>query len=298
LPLIEKIVSKISDWQGKELIVQQLTGGLTNKNYKVIVNNIPYFVRIPGESTNLLAVNRQNEYYNSKAAAEAAIGPKVLYHLPEYDVMVLEFLEGQTMSKDSLNAAEMPKRMAESIKKLHAGPRFMTDFNMFRLTEYYLSICRKQDIRMPDGYTDKMSDVAKIEMALSVHPIKTVPCNNDLLAENFIDCSNCLMIIDYEYSGNNDPYFELGNTCQENQFDEVKISEICQAYFGSVSAAKLSRMKLYMIMSDVGWTLWAAIQARISKIDYDFWGWAIERWARAVEKLDSDEFPKWLKEIQ
>ena len=298
MPLIEKIVSKISDWQGKELIVQQLTGGLTNKNYKVIVNNIPYFVRIPGESTNLLAVNRQNEYYNSKAAAEAAIGPKVLYHLPEYDVMVLEFLEGQTMSKDSLNAAEMPKRMAESIKKLHAGPRFMTDFNMFRLTEYYLSICRKQDIRMPDGYTDKMSDVAKIEMALSVHPIKTVPCNNDLLAENFIDCSNCLMIIDYEYSGNNDPYFELGNTCQENQFDEVKISEICQAYFGSVSAAKLSRMKLYMIMSDVGWTLWAAIQARISKIDYDFWGWAIERWARAVEKLDSDEFPKWLKEIQ
>ncbi|HBG74155.1 MAG: hypothetical protein A2X25_04075 [Chloroflexi bacterium GWB2_49_20] len=298
MPLINDIVAKISDWQGKELIIEPLSGGLTNKNYKVKVDGIPYFVRVPGESTDLLAVDRHNEYFNSKAAAQAGIGPKVLYHLPEFDVMVLEFLEGHTMSKAALHTPGMPRRIAESIKRLHAGPRFLTDFNMFRLTEYYMGICQKQDIRMPAGYVSRMPAVTQIEKALSIHPVATMPCNNDLLAENYIDDGTYLRIIDYEYSGNNDPYFELGNTCQELEYNEDQLRDLCQAYFGSVSETKLSRMKLNMIMSDVGWTLWAAIQARISKIEYDFWGWAIERWGRATEKLDSDQFPQWLKEVQ
>jgi len=298
MPLIDTIISKISDWQGKEITIQPLSGGLTNTNYKVTVGQKKYFLRIPGESTELLAINRENEYHNSKAAATTGVGPGVLYHLPEYNVMVLEFLDGQTMSKGALKTIGMPTRMAESIKRLHAGPRFMTDFNMFRLTEYYVDICNKMNIRMPDEYVERLREVTRIEKAFLTHPVRTVPCNNDLLAENYIDDGVSLRIIDYEYSGNNDPYFELGNTSQENEFNEDQISELCQVYFGQVDEAKLSRMKLNMIMSDVGWTLWAAIQAKISKIDYDFWGWAIQRWTRAKEKLDSDQFPKWLKEVQ
>jgi thiamine kinase-like enzyme len=125
-----------------------------------------------------------------------------------------------------------------------------------------------------------------------------VPCNNDLLAENYIDDGDLLRLIDYEYSGNNDPTFELGNTCQELGYQESQIQELCAAYFGKASADKLARMKLNMIMSDVGWGLWAAIQAKISKIEYDFWGWATERWGRAVEKMDSPEFPQWLEDVQ
>ena len=107
-----------------------------------------------------------------------------------------------------------------------------------------------------------------------------------------------MRIIDYEYSGNNDPCFELGNTCQELGYDEARIIEVCTAYFGSPSASKIARMKLNMIMSDVGWALWAAIQAKISKIKYNFWGWAVERWGRAVAKMDSPEFPTWLEDVQ
>ena len=298
MPLINDIVAMINDWQGKELLIDPISGGLTNTNYKVTVDGVPYFVRVPGESTDLLAIDRKNEYYNSKAAAQAGIGPKVLYHLPEFDVMVLEFLDGQTMTKMDLNATGMPKRIAESIKRLHSGPRFLTDFNMFRLTEYYIDICHKHDIRMPTGFIERMDSVTQIEEALSVNPVATLPCNNDLLAENYIDDGTCLHIIDYEYSGNNDPYFELGNTCQELEYDENQLREICQEYFGNVSEGKLARMKLNMIMSDVGWTLWAAIQAKISMIEYDFWGWAVERWSRAVEKMDSDEYPNWLIAVQ
>jgi thiamine kinase-like enzyme len=295
---IEAVVSKIEDWQGKQVEIQPLSGGLTNTNFRVTVEGEPYFVRIPGASTELLAVDRKNEYYNTKAAAEAGVGPKVLYHLPDHDVMVLEFINGVTMSNESLNAPGMPSRIAESLKCLHGGPRFYTDFNMFRLTEYYLNIVKEYQVSIPDRYPERLPTIKRIEEALLVQPLPTVPCNNDLLAENYIDDGQILRIIDFEYSGNNDPCFELGNTCQELKYDDARIEEICSAYFGSPTADKIARMKLNMIMSDVGWGLWAAIQAKISKIEYDFWGWALERWGRAEEKMDSAHFSTWLSDVQ
>ncbi|HJQ14405.1 MAG TPA: choline/ethanolamine kinase family protein, partial [Anaerolineales bacterium] len=214
MSIIEEAVSKIKDWEGKDISVQPLSGGLTNSNFCVTVERTPYFVRVPGDSTELLAIDRKNEVHNSRAATEAGVAPRVLYHLPEFDVMVLEFVNGKTMSKELLNQPGMPIRMAQSIKKLHAGPRFYSDFNMFRLTEYYLKLCEERDIKIPDGYRERMPTVTRIEEAMSVRPLPTVPCNNDLLAENYIDDGETLWLVDYEYSGNNDPTFELGNTCQ------------------------------------------------------------------------------------
>lgn len=297
MSVIEEAIAKIDDWRGRSISIQPLSGGLTNTNYKVEVDGTPYFVRVPGESTELLAIDRENEYQNTKAAAEAGVAPQVLYYLPEYCVMVLEFLNGKTMSKDALNAPGMPTRMAQAIRQLHSGPRFFSDFNMFRLTEYYLNLCKERDIRIPDGYLERMPAVERIEKAMSVQPLNTVPCNNDLLAENYLDDGKQLWLIDYEYSGNNDPTFELGNTCQEMQFSDEQINEVCAAYFGNASSNRIARMKLNMVMSDVGWGLWAAIQAKISTIDFDFWGWAIERWGRAVEKMDSGEFDIWLEAV-
>jgi thiamine kinase-like enzyme len=298
MSVIEEVVGKIPDWKNKKVSITPLSGGLTNSNFKVEVDGMPYFVRVPGASTELLAVNRENEYHNSKAAHEAGVGPNVLYYLPEYCVMVLEFLNGKTMSKDSLNEEGMPTRMAGAIKKLNQGPRFLLDFNMFRLTEYYLSLCKERDIKIPDGYLERMPTVEHIEKAMGYHPLQTVPCNNDLLAENYIDDGRQLWLIDYEYSGNNDPTFELGNTCQEMQFNDGQIAEVCAAYYGEAMPDMIARMKLNMIMSDVGWGLWAAIQAKISTIDFNFWGWAVERWGRAVEKMDSAEFEGWLRDVQ
>lgn len=298
MAIIDEVVKKVDEWKGRNVSVQPLSGGLTNTNFKVEVDGVLYFVRVPGQSTELLAIDRNNEYHNTKAAAEAGVAPRVLFHLPKYNVMVIEFLNGKTMSKDSLNEEGMPTRMAQAIKKLNQGPRFFSDFNMFRLTEYYLNLCNARNIRIPNGYLERMPTVAQIERVMNVNPLPTVPCNNDLLAENYIDDGKQLWLIDYEYSGNNDPTFELGNTCQEMQFSDDQISEVCTAYFGKATPDMIARMKLNMIMSDVGWGLWAAIQANISTIEFDFWGWAIERWGRAEEKMDSAEFAVWLKNVQ
>jgi len=295
---IKEVIQKIDDWRDRQAEIQEMTGGLTNKNYRVEVEGRSYFVRIPGASTELLAVNRDSEYHSSKAAAAAGVGPKVLYHLPDHKVMVLEFLKGETMSIETLQGPGMPARIAQSLKKLHAGARCLNDFNMFRLVEFYMGIVEEHDVRIPDDYRDRMSVLSGIETALTQKSLDTVPCNNDLLAENYIDDGQMLWLIDYEYSGNNDPCFELGNTCQEQQYNEDQYAELCAAYFGETRRHLLARMYLYSVMSDFGWTLWGSIQNKISKLDYDFWEYAMGRWERCLGMLDSQKFSVWLDDAR
>ena len=192
----------------------------------------------------------------------------------------------------------MPTRIAETLRRLHAGPRFRDDFDMFRLAERYLALVDERDIAIPAGYREHLDRIPRIEAALAVHPLPTVPCHNDLLAENYLDDGERLWIVDFEYSGNNDPTFELGNTAQELGFDDGPGRASCAPPTSArPPTALLARMRLQMIMSDVGWTLWAAIQARISTIDYDFTGWAEERWARARAMLDGPDFEDWLEAV-
>ena len=291
---IEDVVARL--WPGSDIDISPIAAGLTNKNFRVEVDDRPFFVRLPGSSTDLLAVDRANELHNTRAAAEAGVGPKVVAHDPESGALVLDWIDGRTMSNEGFAERGTPVRIAEVLRRLHSGPPFRDDFNMFRLTEYYLSVVDARSIRIPDGYHDELPKVAFIEAALAAHPLPTVPCHNDLLAENYLDDGSKLWIVDYEYSGNNDPTFELGNTAQELGFDAARQEELCAAYFGEATPALLARMRLQMVMSDVGWTLWAAIQAAISSIDYDFSGWAEERWGRASTAFQRDDFDDLLAE--
>jgi thiamine kinase-like enzyme len=291
---IEEVVGRL--WPGREIRISPIAAGLTNQNFRVDVDGTPSFVRLPGRSTDLLAVDRANELHNTRAAAEAGVGARVVAHDPSSGAFALEWIDGRTMSNAAFAEPGTPARIAESLRRLHAGPRFRDDFDMLRLTEYYLGVVDARSIRIPDGYRSEMPKVALIEAALAAHPLPTVPCHNDLLAENYLDDGRRLWIVDYEYSGNNDPTFELGNTAQELGFDAPRQEELCAAYFGEATPALLARMRLQMIMSDVGWTLWAAIQAAISSIDYDFWGWAEERWGRASTAFHRDDFDDLLAE--
>ncbi len=293
-PSIEDVIAAVPAWAGREVTAEPIAGGLTNRNYRVVVDGVPAFVRIPGPGTDLLAVDRANELHNSRAAAEAGVGARVLFDLPAWNVVVLEWLEARTMSNATFQAPGAPTRIAAALRPLHAGPRFRDDFDMVDLAGRYLGVIDDRKIRVPVGYREHLGAVPRIAAALAARPAATVPCHNDLLAENYLDDGRNLWIVDYEYSGNNDPAFEIGNTAQELGFDEPRLIELVVAYFGSASAALLARCRLQMVMSDVGWTLWAAIQARISPIDYDFWGWAVERWTRAQAMIDGPDFESWL----
>ena len=298
IPTIDQVIAELPAWAGRAVRAEPIPAGLTNQNYQVTVDGLALFVRIPGAGTELLAVDRANELHNTRAAAEAGIGPRVVHVLPDWDVFVLEWIDARTMSNDAFVTPESPERVAAALRRLHAGPRFRDDFDMFRTAERYLRVVDERDIPIPAGYRAHLPQLPRIEAALAVHPLPSVPCHNDLLADNYLDDGERLWIVDYEYSGNNDPTFELGNTCQELGWDEPRIRALCAAYFGEATEALLARMRLQMIMSDVGWTLWAAIQADISTIDFDFSGWAEERWGRAQAAMDGPDFDGWLETVQ
>jgi thiamine kinase-like enzyme len=212
--------------------------------------------------------------------------------------MVLEFIEGPTMSATSLQSAAMARRMAESFKLLHRAPRFARDFDMFRLIEHYLQIVEQHQVRIPPGYRERLPLVAEIERAVKPGGLPHASCHNDLLCENFIDDGRLLRIVDYELSGNNDPCFDLGNTAQEASFGDDLRAALCEAYFGRLDLRQLARMNLFALMSDIGWTLWGAIQAKISKLNFDFTGYYNGRWQRALEVMESERFQGWLNQAR
>jgi len=288
-------VARVSLWKGEKVEVSPLSGGLTNENYLVTAGGIRYVVRIPGQSTELLAIDRANEVHNTVAAATTGIGPRVLEFIRAGNVMVLEFIDGPTMTARTLQSTEMATRMAASFRRLHAAPRFLRDFNMFRLIEQYLEIVGNHNVTIPADYRERLPLVAEIERAVKAAALPSVPCHNDLLCENFIDDGSALRIVDYELSGNNDPCFDLGNTAQEAEFDDELRAALCEAYFGRLDERQLARMNLFALMSDVGWTLWGAIQAKISAIDYDFTGYYTARWLRALDAMESERLPALLR---
>ena len=294
----EAAAGRVSLWRGKNVKISPLSGGLTNENYLVEAGRERYVMRIPGTSTELLSIDRVNEVYNARAAASTGIGPAVLEHVPQLDVMVLEFIPGPTMSAETLQSERMVRRMAESFKRLHAASPFLKAFDMFRLIEAYLQIVEEHQVRIPADYRQRLPLLAEIERAVRVGALPNVSCHNDLLCENFIDDGQCLRIVDYELSGNNDACFDLGNTAQEASLDDELRAVLCEAYFGRLDRQQLARMNLFALMSDVGWTLWGAIQAKISTLDFDFTDYYTTRWNRALTVMESDRVAAWLREAR
>ena len=291
---VEEIVDRLESWRGRPVSIRPLTNGLTNANYRVDVDARSFVVRIPGASTDLLAIDRANELHNGRIAAALEIGPAILHHFPESGATVAEFLHGRPMTNATLAEPGMPARIAETLRVLHRGPRFLRDFDMLALAERYRTLADSRGFPLPAGYAARRPIVDRIGAALAARPLPTVPCHNDLLADNYIEQAGRLRIVDWEYSGNGDPAFELGNTCRELDYDPGQIQELCQAYFGAAPDSLLGRVRLHMIVSDVGWALWAAIQRAISRISFDFSAYGAARWTRAGIAMDSADFPRWI----
>jgi len=295
---IDDILPRVAQLAGTGRVVSELPGGLTNTNYKVVVNGRSYVVRVSSKDAGLLAIDRENEYVNSVAAAEAGVGAGVVAYLPELGALVLDFIEGATMSAEDLRRGDRLREVASAIRALHACRRFRDDFNMFRVQERYVRIVQERGLRLPERYLEFAPQVASIERAMAVRDEGTVPCNNDLLAENFIWTGSRFRLIDYEYSGNNDPMFELGNVWSESNLSLTQLDELVAHYYGRPLVNKVARARLWGLMSKYGWTLWASIQDGVSSIDFDFWGWGMEKYERAVEEFDGLNFARLCEDVQ
>jgi thiamine kinase-like enzyme len=286
---------------GRSWRVDRLDGGLTNTNLRVRSDDglepFDLVVRWVRGDAELLGIDRDAEHANSAAAAQAGVGADVVEYRPDLSMLVITFLEGRALGDADFGDAAVLDRAADAVRRLHAGPRFSIDFDMFARQARYLEVVREHGMRLPRGYDDHAADWEDVRRALAAAPRATVPCNNDLLAANFIDDGDAVWLIDYEYSGNNDACFELGNTTTECHFSEEQVDAWCEAYFGDPTSADRARVRLQALCSEYGWSLWGFIQEQASPIDFDFQAWGMERYQKAAATFGSPRFRTLLDQV-
>lgn len=276
---------------GQPLEIRELPGGLTNHNFRVRTATHDVVVRLSSTKTDLLSVDREHEWLNSRAAATAGVGAPVVDYLPGKGVLVVAFLPGVTYTADDVGA-NLP-RVAAALRRLHAGPQFASRFDMFEVQRCYAQVVAAGRMPLPAGYDDLTSTIAQVEEALRLRPEPLVPCHNDLLAANILDDGGDLRIIDYEYSGMNEPSFELGNLACESRLDHEALSQLVASYHGQtaepaeVTDTLVARAELWGLVGRYAWTLWGVIQHAVSDVDHDFWAFAMERFEPAAALLTS-----------
>jgi thiamine kinase-like enzyme len=295
---LDALFDRATSLAAKPRLVEELPGGLTNRNYKVTTPDGAFVVRVSSSGTDLLAIDRDSEYRNSVAAAAAGAGAPVIEYRPEDSMLVIGYIEGRTFGNADVAAPGNIARIAQACQRLHSGERFGNDFDMFDIQPRYLSVARSRGFKVPAGYDGLMPQFEAARAALAVRAAGTVPCNNDLLAANFIDDGDRIWLIDYEYSGNNDPCFELGNIAGECHLSRDALAELVTAYYGKPLRNRIARAWLLGRVGMYGWTLWGAIQNASSPIDFDFWSWAMERFEGAASCFTGDRFGRLLEDVQ
>jgi thiamine kinase-like enzyme len=288
---LDALLDRVVVLQGRQRTVSELGGGLTNNNYRVQTDEGgDYVVRVSEASTGLLAIDRENERVNTRAAGEAGVGARVIEAVPDAGVLVVEFLNGRTLDIGDVRNPEMLPRIAEAVRRLHAISSFDGSFDMRKIRRYYLSVVQERGYRIPDDYLDLQQQIEELEHAMVPSAEVLVPCNNDLLAANFIDDGERIWLIDYEYSGMNEASFELGNISSESFLDLAQTRLLVSSYWGRDSELKLARTRAWSLLARYGWTLWAAIQDGASSIDFDFWSWGMQKYDSARGELLGPEY--------
>jgi len=295
---IDEIVELVPAWQGKEVSIEPLPGGLTNSNFKIAVDGSLFFVSLSGRHSQLLGIDWTNKQYNARICGAAGLGPKVVHHFPEQRALVLEFLPLPLCSTELLRTLAGQRRLVHALKRLHNGAAFWQEFDMFGLIKFYVATIRERGLVLPGGYAACRERIEETGEALAPYREQLAPCHNDLAPENIMDDGNQVFLLDFDYSGNNDPCFDLGSISVEAGYDDAQVRELAKAYYGFVSEQIIARIHLHGILGDVGWSLWSVIQAEISDIDFDFQEYGLTRWDRAGEKMASREFAGWLRHVR
>jgi thiamine kinase-like enzyme len=294
---LDALLDRIPVLHGARRTVEELDGGLTNQNLHVVTDDHDLVVRIFRGDAALLGIDRDAEHHNTLAAAEAGVGAPVVDYLPDLGVLVIGYLRGATLENSSFADPDVMQRAADACRTLHAGPRFQGDFDMFRRQAAYRRTVDERGYRIFPGYDDHAEAWHRVQAALVQRAGPTVPCNNDLLAGNFIDDGERTWLIDYEYSGNNDACFELGNTATECDLDVDQVEALTTAYAGRPSRQLVARVRLQSLVSQYGWSLWGAIQAAASTLDFDFMAWGQERFDKAARTFTSPELDRLLDAV-
>ena len=302
IPELTEVVARLAALLGpREGTVVQLEGGITNRNFRVNFGGTDYVVRLPGKRTQLLGIDREAECIANKAAAELGIAPRVAALLEKPSCLVTAFISGREMNAEQLREPEAIAEVAHDLRELHdSGTELPSRFDSFRLVEQYAETGRANGSEPPDGYDEALAAAHTIEAAVRDRPgHEPVPAHNDLLPANFLRDSGRMQLIDWEYAGMGDRWFDLGNFAVNNELDDEQEDQLLEAYFGEpANDSRRANLKLFRFMSDFREGMWGVVQAGVSELDFDFREYAQKHFDRLAAARNDPRFKGWIEEAR
>lgn len=300
-PALETILARVPQWVGKDLRSSPLTGGLTNRNIRVEVEGETFVLRLAGDKTSLLGIDRPNEYAATRAAASIGVGPEVIYFIEPEGYLVTRFIAGRPIPPDEMRQPANLRRVADIVRRVHALPPIPGQFSPFRIVEDYDRIARERGVdTFPGNYAWLRARMAEVENAFLREPFTPCLCHNDFLNENFLleEPGGAIRILDWEYAGMGDRYFDLANFSVNHGLADEEDQLLLQAYFGEATPRRFARQKLMRIMSDFREAMWGVVQQGLSTLDFDFRAYADKHFARLTQNFSDPRYAGWRTQFE
>jgi thiamine kinase-like enzyme len=277
--------------------ILELKGGITNKNYKITTSEDCYVLRLGGNETRFLGIDRKNEYECSALAWQVGVAPGPVAFLEPEGYILAQFISGKPMSAEQIGTEENIKRVVDSMKAYHALDFFPGSFSPFRVAEEYTKTARQFKVALPSNIDWILERSNEIERAMYRQPLQPRPCHNDLLNGNFIDDGKRIRILDWEYAGMGDIFFDLGNFAVQHDFNDEQDEILLRAYFDTPTDSQRAHQKLMKIMSDLREAMWSLVQMGVSQLDFDYEGYGKKYFERFEASTRGDEYEEWLREV-
>jgi thiamine kinase-like enzyme len=298
----DEVIARVTEWQGCDVRWEELGGGITNFNYAVTVTGVAgtpgvgkFVLRIPGQGTDTF-IDRQRELKNHVAAANAGVTPPLLHLVEPGHCTVVPFIDGETMHPDTIAGhPDRLEKIVRAVRTYHDRAVFDNDIHVFDMIREYTAMARDVAAPRPAEFDQMYAVGEAIEAAMERDRPSPTACHCDLLSENFIlDGDGKMWVIDWEYGGMADPYFDLGDFCVEHPFSADEERSILTWYCGAMDEHRYCRMMLHKLVADLWWSIWAMIQSRLSQIDFDFYEYGMNRIRRFGENAASPDYERWL----
>lgn len=296
---IKSILQRVPQFASKdEFTITELTGGITNRNFKITVNEEAFVLRMGGNETAYLGIDRQVEYDCSRLAAQVGVAPDPIAFLAPEGYIVARFVSGKSIPVEEIGTEMNIARVVESMKAYHALDFFPGSFSPFRVAEKYTETARRFSVKLPEKIDWYLEKSREIESAMyRREPLTLRPCHNDLLNGNFIDDGTRIRILDWEYAGMGDVFFDLGNFAIQHEFNDDQDELLVKAYFGHPTDSQRARQKLMKIMSDLREAMWAQVQIGVSKLDFDYAGYGQKYFDRFEDSINQTCYKDWLSAV-
>jgi len=279
-PRLEPALAAI--WPDRQAVVTPIEGGITNLNYRIDVDQEAFVLRLAGTDTELLGIDRAAEVEACRVAAEAGVGPEVVAFEPDLGCIVTRFVSGSPIPENELGHEAVMRSVVASIRAIHGSRPIRAAFPVFRIVEEFRDIAAERGVEVPAEYDDAHAVAGRIEGSFAAAPAPLTTCHNDLLNANFLLEGDHTWIVDYEYAGMGDPFFDLGNLSINNDLDEDAQALLLRMYFGDVRDVHRARLALMRIVSDLREAMWGVVQQAISTLDFDYVGYADRHFARLL----------------